>query len=227
MAPPWTTIPDLIDDAADRFASNEAMVDGDIRWDFVEFRTEIRRAAAALMASGVERGDRIAVWAPNCWEWAVAALGVHVAGAIVVPINTRFKGREAAYVIESSKARILFTVTDFLDTDYVALLSEAGVPASLDEIVVLRGTVPDAAVVFADMIDRGRGISDDTIAERAAMIAPHDLCNIMFTSGTTGSPKGAMLTHGATCRAFKSWSDVIGLDQDRYLIVNPFFTRSA
>ncbi len=223
MAPPWTTIPDLIDDAADRFASNEAMVDGDIRWDFVEFRTEIRRAAAALMASGVERGDRIAVWAPNCWEWAVAALGVHVAGAIVVPINTRFKGREAAYVIESSKARILFTVTDFLDTDYVALLSEAGVPASLDEIVVLRGTVPDAAVAFADMIDRGRGISDDTIAERAAMIAPHDLCNIMFTSGTTGSPKGAMLTHGATCRAFKSWSDVIGLDQDRYLIVNPFF----
>ena len=106
MAAPWATIPALIDDAADRFAANEAMVDGDIRWHFVELRTEIRRAAAALMASGVERGDRIAVWAPNCWEWAVAALGVHVAGGIVVPINTRFKGREAGYVIESSKARV-------------------------------------------------------------------------------------------------------------------------
>ncbi len=223
MAAPWATIPALIDDAADRFASNEAMVDGDIRWHFVELRTKIRRAAAALMASGVERGDRIAVWAPNCWEWAVAALGVHVAGGIVVPINTRFKGREAAYVIESSKARLLFTVTDFLDTDYVAVLSEAGVPAALDEIIVLRGAVPNTAVAFADMLERGREITDHAITERAAMITPDDLCNIMFTSGTTGSPKGAMLTHGATCRAFKSWADVIGLDQDRYLIVNPFF----
>ncbi len=223
MTAPWSTIPDLIDDAAERFASNEAMVDGDVRWDFVEFRTEIRRAAAALMASGVERGDRIAVWAPNCWEWAVAALGVHVAGGIVVPINTRFKGREAAYVIEASKARILFTVTDFLDTDYVALLTESGVPAALDEIVVLRGTVPDTATAFTDMVDRGTGVTDDAVAARAAAVKPDDLCNIMFTSGTTGSPKGAMLTHEATCRAFKSWSDVIGLHQDRYLIINPFF----
>ena len=223
MSVPWATIPALIDDAAERFADNEAIADGDVSWNFREFRDEIRRAAAALIASGVEPGDRVAVWAPNCWEWAVAALGVHVAGGIVVPINTRFKGREAAYVLEASQARLLFTVTDFLDTDYVALLAEAGLPPKLEEIVVLRGTVPATTTAFTAFVERSDGIADEQVSARAAQVGGDDLCNIMFTSGTTGAPKGAMLTHAATCRAFKAWSDVIGLDQDRYLIINPFF----
>ena len=75
------------------------------------------------MARGVAKGDRVAIWAPNIWEWPIVALAVHRAGAVVVPINTRFKGREAGYVLQKSKAKLLFTVTDFLDTDYVALPS--------------------------------------------------------------------------------------------------------
>ena len=223
MTAPWSTIPELIDDAAERFGGNEAMVDGDVRWTFDELFAQIQRCAAALVATGVRHGDRVAIWAPNCWEWAVAALATHTIGGVLVPINTRFKGREAAYVLDASKARVLFTVTDFLDTDYVALLTDAGVPAGLDEIVVLRGTVPEHATAFADLMDRPVFDDLDAVASRAAAVEPDDLCNIMFTSGTTGSPKGAMLTHVATCRAFKSWSDVIGLDQDRYLIINPFF----
>ena len=223
MSTSWATIPDLIDDAAERFGDREAIADGDLSWNFAEFRTEIRRAAAALQASGIEAGDRVAIWAPNCWEWAVAALGVHVAGGIVVPINTRFKGREAAYVLEASQAQLLFTVTDFLDTDYVSLLTEAGLPPKLEEIIVLRGSVPPTAVSFAAFIARADGVDDGAVSARTAAVAGDDLCNIMFTSGTTGAPKGAMLTHAATCRAFKAWSDVIGLDRDRYLIINPFF----
>ena len=186
-------------------------------------RSEIRRASAALIATGLEAGDRVAIWAPNCWEWAVTALAVHATGGIVVPINTRFKGREAAYVMETSKARLLFTVTDFLDTDYVALLTGAGLPPKLEEIVVLRGTVPATTTPFADFVGRADSVDDAAVDARTATVTGDDLCNIMFTSGTTGTPKGAMLTHAATCRAFKAWSDVIGLDQDRYLIVNPFF----
>ena len=119
MNAPWSTIPALVDDAAARFPDTEAIADGDVSWTFPEFRTEIRRAAAALIESGVEPGDRVALWAPNCWEWAVAALGVHVAGGIVVPINTRFKGREAAYVMEASQARVLFTYNYYIYTYYV------------------------------------------------------------------------------------------------------------
>ena len=190
MSSHWATIPELIDDAAERFGDREAIADGDLSWNFAEFRTEIRRAAAALQASGIEAGDRVAIWAPNCWEWAVAALGVHVAGGIVVPINTRFKGREAAYVLEASQAQLLFTVTDFLDTDYVSLLTEAGLPPKLEEIIVLRGSVPPTAVSFAAFIARADGVDDGAVSARTAAVAGDDLCNIMFTSGTNRGPEG-------------------------------------
>ncbi len=220
---PWATIPDLIDDAAQRFPETEAMVDGDVRWNFVEFRDRIHRCARALMASGVEKGDTVAVWAPNIWEWAVAALGAHVAGAVVVPVNTRWKGREAAYVLSNSAATMLFTVTDFLDTDYVAALREVDVPSTLREIVVMRGATPEGTTTFADFLDRAEQVDEADRLARAADITGDDLCHIMFTSGTTGDPKGAMLIHSAICRAYLSWANVIGLDRDRYLIVNPFF----
>ena len=220
---PWATIPELIDDAAARFAGTEAMVDGDVRWDFVEFRDQIHRAARALMASGIEKGDTVAVWAPNIWEWAVAALGVHVAGGVVVPVNTRWKGREAEYVLSNSAARMLFTVTDFLDLDYVAELRGATVPDSLGEIVVMRGTVPEGTTSFADFLARADQVSEEQRADRTATVTGDDLCHIMFTSGTTGDPKGAMLVHSAICRAYLSWASVIGMDQDRYPFINPFF----
>ncbi len=92
---PWQTIPELVDDAAARFGDADAFVDGDTRFDFVGFADAVHRSARAMIASGVGPGDRVAVWAPNTWEWAVAALGVHGAGGVLVPINTRFKGREA------------------------------------------------------------------------------------------------------------------------------------
>ena len=220
---PWATIPELIEDAAARFADNEAVVDGDVRWNFAELRDHIHQSARALMAGGIDHGDRVAVWAPNIWEWTVAALGVHVAGGVVVPVNTRFKGREAAYVLSHSGARMLFTVTDFLDTDYVAALREADVPATLEEIVVMRGATPEATTTFVDFMARADGVTDEDRAGRSAAIRGDDLCHIMFTSGTTGDPKGAMLIHSAICRAYLSWASVIGLDQDRYLIINPFF----
>ena len=219
----WETIPELIDDAARRFSDREAMVDGGVRWNFSEFRTHIHTAERALMASGVEAGDRVALWAPNIWEWAVAALGVHAAGGVVVPINTRFKGREAAYVLENSGAELLFTVTDFLDNDYVALLQQAEAPESLAEIVVMRGDCPTGTTSFSDFMARAAAVSEDERAARSTAVSGDDLCNIMFTSGTTGDPKGAMLIHSAVCRAYLSWSQVIGLDRDRYLIINPFF----
>jgi acyl-CoA synthetase (AMP-forming)/AMP-acid ligase II len=221
---PWTTICELVDDAARRFRDLEALVDGDVRWTFPELRDRIRASARALMASGIEAGDRVAVWAPNIWEWVVAGLGVHLAGGVLVPVNTRFKGREADFILQKSGSRILFTVTDFLDTDYVALLRDADGGRGLDEIVVLRGTVPEGTTGFAQFLDRADQVAEADGDARAAGINGDDLCHIMFTSGTTGLPKGAMLIHSAICRGFQSWCEVIGLRAgDRYLIVNPYF----
>ena len=224
MNVPWSTIPDLVDDAALRFGDREAIVDGDLRWTFAEYRDQIHAASRALMARGIEAGDRVAVWAPNVAEWAVAALGAHCVGAVLVPINTRFRGREAADLLDRTLARVLFTVTDFLDADYVAMLADVGGGAGLDEVVVLRGTVPDRCTSWADFLEVGNTVDDGNRAARSAAVGGDDLCHLMFTSGTTGSPKGAMLRHSAICRAFLAWSEVIGLEAgDRYLVVNPFF----
>ena len=120
----WPTIPAMVRDAARRCGDAEAVVDGARRIDFATLRRMVDDAARALIASGIERGDRVAVWAPNSLEWIVAALGVTTAGGVLVPINTRFRGAEASYVLARSGARALFTVRGFLDTDYPALLAE-------------------------------------------------------------------------------------------------------
>jgi acyl-CoA synthetase (AMP-forming)/AMP-acid ligase II len=218
------TIPEVLARAAERFAEREALVDGDTRLTFADLADAADESTRALMASGVEPGDRVAIWAPNCGEWVLAALAVHRAGAAIVPVNTRFKAPEAAYILERSGARVLFTVTDFLDTDYVALLDAHGRPDTLDEVVVLRGAAPAGTVAWRDFLGRADGVGTDDAATRSATVAPDDLCDILFTSGTTGAPKGAMLRHHATVRAYTAWSDVVGLHEgDRYLIVNPFF----
>src|SRR5271156_1830753 len=144
----WGTIPGLVEDAAARFGESEAVVDvhgprgTTIRLTFDQLADEVASATRAIVANGIDRGDRVAIWAPNCAEWVVAALGVVGAGALLVPLNTRFKGAEAAYILRQSGARILFTVEGFLGTDYPRLLDEAvaaGDPVpDLERVVVLR-----------------------------------------------------------------------------------------
>ncbi|MCE2511399.1 MAG: FadD3 family acyl-CoA ligase [Acidimicrobiia bacterium] len=222
MGPP-NTIPALVDEAAARFGDTEGLVDGDLRLRFAELRDRVDRMAAALGAWGLAPGDRVGLWGPNWWEWAVAALGVHVAGGVVVPVNTRFKGDETAFVLDRSRARLLFCSTGFLGTDHLDLLRSAdgGVPSCVEQIVALRGPVPPGVVGFSDFVTQApESASADAVPE----VSDRDPCHIMFTSGTTGRPKGVVLNHGAICRAYRSWAEVIGLRHgDRYLIVNPFF----
>ena len=153
-----------------------------------------------------------------------AALGVYAAGGVIVPLNTRFKGAEAAYILDRAKAKLLFTVTDFLDTDYVELLRAAEPVASLEQIVVLRGAPAAERIGWAEFLARAEQAPASEVAARSAALTGDSLSDILFTSGTTGRPKGAMLTHGASVQAYDAWSTVVGLRPgDRYLVVNPFF----
>ena len=210
------TIPQVVRAAAE-FGDREALVDGDRRWTFSELVREIERCARSFVALGLRPHDRVAVWAPNSPEWMFAALGAQMVGGVLVPINTRFKGAEAAYVIERSGASFLFVANGFLGIDYASEVSEHQTPT-------LRHVVDIAGSSWSDFVDAGLHVPTTTLAEREAAVRPEDLCDIIFTSGTTGRPKGVMSRHDQTIRVFLEWSEIVGLgDEDRYLIVNPFF----
>ncbi|MEV5145462.1 FadD3 family acyl-CoA ligase [Streptomyces sp. NPDC052727] len=233
---PWETIPELVRSAAERYADTEAVVEGRTRITYAELGARVERAAAACLASGVQVGDRVAVWAPNTLDWIVAALGAVSAGAVLVPLNTRFKGAEATDVLRRSGARLLFVTGTFLGTSYVASLRRAagaGGPAggrplpalpALDRVVVLSDDAPRDFETWKNFLAAGEGVAGPDVLARERELTGSTLSDIVFTSGTTGRPKGAMITHGQTLRAYETWADLAGLRRsDRYLIINPFF----
>ncbi|MEV0599970.1 FadD3 family acyl-CoA ligase [Streptomyces sp. NPDC050315] len=234
------TVAQLADSAAAAFGEAEALADGEVRWSFARLRDEVHAAARAAVAHGVAPGDRVAIWAPNSRQWIAAALGVVSVGAVLVPVNTRYKAAEAADIIRRSGARLLFTERGFLGTDYVAMLHDSGADLGrLRDTVVLRdraaspaadpAAAPPAshtygAVSWDDYLAAGAAVPDAERAARTAAVRPDDLSDILYTSGTTGRPKGVMITHGQTIRVYENWSRAVTLRPgDRYLLVNPFF----
>lgn len=216
-----STIPRLALAAADRFGDKTAVEDGDVRLSFRELADGGLRAARAFLASGVKPGDRVAVWAPNLHEWITAALGIQSAGGVLVPLSTRMKGREAGYVLRKSGARFLCTVTDFLGMNLLQSLAEEDLP-DLVESIVLRGP-SGSAVAWDAFLARADRVGAEVARRAAEAVSPEDLSDIIFTSGTTGNPKGVMTAHGQNLRTFDAWSGLVGLAEgDRYLIVNPF-----
>jgi HIP---CoA ligase len=216
------TVPRLLDDAAARFGDASALEDGDARLSFAGLARAARGVARACLAAGLERGDRVAIWAPNGWKWVVAALGVQSAGGVLVGLNTRFKAGDAAYVLRKSGARLAFAPEEFLGTRYVDVLLGQELPA-LERVVALEGGA-GAAADWDAFLTAGEAVPETEAARRAQAVSPDDLSDLIFTSGTTGHPKGVMTSHGQNLRAFASWCDIAGLRAgDRYLIVNPFF----
>ena len=193
------TIPALVQWAGRQFGDAEAVVDGERRVSFAELAGLVRRAATGCVERGVQPGDRVAVWGPNSLEWIVAALGALSSGAALVPLNTRFKGDEAAYILDKSGATFTFVSPPFLGNDYPAMLGDRPAVVLGPEIWSYDETEP-------------------------VEIPPDATGDVIFTSGTTGRPKGVVTTHAQTVRVFTTWSDVVGLQAgDRYLVVNPFF----
>ena len=220
----YPSIPHAVRSAAERFGDKSAIIDGDRQYSFVDLADQMTEATRAAIALGVEKGDRVGLCAPNSAEWIVAALGILGAGGIIVPLNTRFKSGELSYILRRSGAKALFA-SSFLDNDYIAELQKADpdLPALLKTVSIL--VPPGAAnLSWQDFLDGGRAVSHAQAEESINHLASDDISDVMFTSGTTGHPKGVMLTHGQSLRAY-GWmaEEYTFVPSDSFLIIPPFF----
>ncbi len=216
------TLPQVVAEAAIAFGDRVAITDGPVELTYTELDAARIRAARAFIAAGIEHGDRVAIWAPNIYQWIIAAIGAQTIGGVLVPFNTRYKGMEAAYVLRASGARMLFTVGEFLGVRYPDLLAGQDLPA-LERMVLLSGEAPGVQGWEAFLLE-GEEVPVSEVEERSARLTPDDPLDILFTSGTTGNPKGVVTAHGQNIRTFETWSATVGLrSDDNYLIINPFF----
>jgi acyl-CoA synthetase (AMP-forming)/AMP-acid ligase II len=209
------TIPAVLRAAAADTPDREAVVTPDVRLTYAQLLDRVRTFSRAALASGVVHGDRVAVWAPNSADWVVASLGLTGIGAVLVPVNTRFKGQEARYLLDRTGASALVLddvfLTGLLGTDPLAALGDP-------ELQVVRlSRLPEFLALAED-------VAPDEVERAAGSVAPDDASDIIFTSGTTGRPKGVVATHRQSIGLFQTWADTVGLREgERMLVVAPFF----
>ncbi len=228
--PEWETIGRMFARNADRFADQVAVIDSETELTYAALRSAAHATAKGLVAAGIGRGDLVACWAPNSWRWVVMVHAVWLVGGIIVPISSRLKILEAGPILERTQATILFTVAECAGIRFIDSVRHAygarldGLPA-LSRLVRLDidYTSSGEGIGFADFAASGGAIGDAQLDQAIADVRGDDICEIIFTSGTTGTPKGVQLTHSQLMRSYWAWSGIGGLGQgDNYLVITPF-----
>ena len=160
------------------------------RWTYAQLNDDVDVVARGLMALGIDRGERVGIWAPNCPEWTMVQYATAKIGAILVNINPAYRTHELAYVLKQSGIRTLISATSFKTSDYVSMVDEVRAETPHLQEVLYLGTDD-----WRDLIDKADAIAVDELRARLNSLDNNQPINIQYTSGTTGFPKGATLSH--------------------------------
>ncbi len=244
---PYSTIGDVLDRQAERFAERDALVNVETgeRYTYSEFRNKVERVARGLMALGIQHGHHVGIWATNYSEWVLVQFATAKIGAVMVNVNPAYRTHELAYVLEQSEANAMILIGRFRNSDYAAMVNEV-VPELKDlnpgelrssQFPYLRNVIcipthsdgadaqtPAGMWSWDEMVAKHSEISPEQLAARQAGCRPDDPINIQYTSGTTGNPKGAMLTHHNLVSNGLYVGDAIELtENDRLCVPVPFY----
>ncbi len=220
------TLSQVLRDTTDRFPDRNAILDPcGATFTYRELDEQVDRLARGLLEIGVEVGDKVGLWMPNVSEWVVAYFAVARIGAVVVPMNTRYKTHEVEYILKDSEATTLFAVGSFVGIDYIGMIGEIRGRLPNFKHVVIVGEPGEGMHRFDDVVSLGaERLDDGALSEREALCDPNDNVFILYTSGTTGSPKGAMLSHHNIARNAEQVTEVLHTTEvDVFLLAVPFF----
>src|SRR5690348_11248993 len=189
------------------------------RWTYTELNRDIDAVARGLLGAGLAKGDRIGIWAPNCAEWTITQYATAKIGAILVNVNPAYRTHEFAYAVNQSGLRMLVSAEEFKTSNYRAMVEETAADCPRLERVVYIGTSD-----WTELLASGRDLPETAVADRMAVLRPDDPINIQYTSGTTGYPKGATLSHRNILNNGYFTTELIGFSEvDRLAIPVPFY----
>jgi len=235
------TMAELLEEIAERYSDGEALVfpETGLKQSYGEFYAACQNVAKGFMALGVQKGDRVCVWTTNLPEWVHLQFGLGMIGAVLVTINTNYKSSELEYILSQSESTTLVLIEGYRDTSFYDMIREIAPelkwspPGKLrsDKLPFLKNVIylgrrkeTPGMFCFAEILRLARSITDQALIKRRESLNTHDVINMQYTSGTTGFPKGVMLTHHNIINNARMVGDILGFTpQDRLLIHVPLF----
>ncbi len=246
-----TTIGDALDRQAEAYPDHEALVYSypeaglELRLTYRRYREEVDRVARGLLALGLEKGEHVALWATNVPEWVLLEMALAKLGAVLVTINTNYRAAELEYVLRQGDVTTLITIPSYRDNSFIESicsiapeltavvdphrdqLNSHTLP-SLKRVVLIGGKRQNGFLPYTDLLSMGESVPSEELARRQSTVSPRDVAQIQYTSGTTGFPKGAMLTHYGVINNSWQFTARCGLSStDRFVTAMPLFHCSG
>jgi len=224
------TIGELLDETVRKYGNQEAVIyskEG-IRLTYEEFANEVNKLAKALIGLGIQKGEHVAIWATNVPEWLLLQFATAKIGAVLVTVNTSYKARELEYLLKQSDTTTLFLIDGFKGTSYVKIVqslmtSKENLP-QLKNLIYIGDNTPNGMIQWDNLLELASHITDEELKQRESILSPNDVINMQYTSGTTGFPKGVMLTHYNIVNNGYLVAQAMKLtNKDRLCIPVPFF----